>query len=355
MSTHQKPGRLRRRLSWIFGSLVALILVAVSATWWVARDQIETALQRTQADLAADGVTLDYSALGFSGFPLQMEAKLERPTLTWPDGSWQGPPAVSGAAWLTDPLSLAFSAPGDGRLRIGPQDLTIDSGQADAQVRIGDQGLDTVAVLLGNARIALPQGDEVLGLGTAEAAVAPVRPLRSATESSSFTLLLRDLRLPAAAASGLGADLQSLDLAGRISGPLFPGAGPVMARIWQEGGGSLALERLDIVWGALRMEASGLLGLDQALRPQGSLNLEVADPDALLKALERSGQLQPGLAERYSGLLAGLARPRDGLSGRWVAIPLELRDGRAFLDLPIPFVPDIELARLPPLFPSQSF
>ncbi|GAB5467686.1 MAG: hypothetical protein Kilf2KO_07160 [Rhodospirillales bacterium] len=350
MTEIAKPKRRRRRFTLFGGGLIGVLLIALGVTWWVARGEVASALAETQRNLAADGVRLDHQGLAFSGFPLQLEASLARPSLVWADGRWEGPAEVTGGAWLNDPFLLRFTGPGSNRLQLGPLTLELESRSAEAVANLGERGLDNLTLAIEDATLRFPDSGAQADLTKLDAEVGPLQPLRDAQDSTSFAVLLDRLTLPAAAVAGLpglGRELKVLQIYGDLTGPLVPGPAAAVAQIWRQGDGVLDLTQVVLDWGDLQLEASGRLTLDGGLRPVGTLAVQIAGLPNLLQDLADSGHIKPGVARTYSGLLSGLAQPREGRAGRWIGLPLVLRDGQAFLKLPLTQIP---LARVPPLF-----
>lgn len=346
----QHRRRLRRGLTVGACGLLGLCVIVLAVGWWVLRGEVAAALSDFERQAAGQGYRVDHQGLSFSGFPLQMKAALERPEVSWRGGRWQGPAAVTGDAWITDPFAFRLALPGSNRLDLAGLGMQIDSGLAEASLRMGAPGLDSFALDLRDAALVLDGSSEEARLASLDLSAAPLLPLDDAEAVSDIRLDLLSLLLPPALAqafAGLGPELQHLSLQAALSGPLAPGPAAGQARAWRDAGGSLRILALSLRWGDFQLEARGRLGLDGALRPLGELQVEMAGLPQLLETLGAAGLLDPGLSRSYGGLLRGLAQPRQGREGRWLTLPLILRDGRARLRIPFAEIP---LARLPPLF-----
>ncbi len=347
----ERRARRRHPLVIAAAALLLLVVAAVPAIWWIARDQVAGALDNAQRDARKDGITLAHQGLSFSGFPFQLSATLNRPRATWSDGSWQGPEQMVGRTSFSDPTLLRFDGKGTHRLVLDGLGFTIDSEQADALVEIGSAGAEGLQAALADAKVDLDQGLGQALVKRLDLAAAPLPPLSDPTQRTTVVLNLEQLTLPqvlGAAIPDLGAEIQSGSLRALLTGPLKPGPAPMMLRAWRDGGGYIDLEQAELTWGPFSLEAGGRLTLDQELRPTGTLNLDIAGAPAVLKALAAAGKFDPSQARTYGKLLEGIAQPRDGKPGRWIALPLVLRDGHAYLQLPLGRIP---LARVSPVVP----
>ena len=349
MSDPVRKSRRRRRLKIGGGCFVGVVVLAVVAVWWIARGEVAAALVQAEQQARAEGYDFRHQGASFSGFPLQLEVSLDQPEFAWNGGRWRGPTGVTGGAWLTDPFNIHLAGPGPHRLELGPLALEIDSRVAEGLVEVSTKGAEAFTLTVRDADIAVVGGSGTGDLAQLDVSAAPLPPLKDAKRVMAIGLDMASLVLPSEASdqlAELGPEIQSLRLRAGLSGPLRPGRGRNLVGTWREGGGHLDLDLLSLQWGGLQLLASGRLQLDEALRPAGTLDLEVAGLPLLLQALAAQGKIDRGLARTYGGLLGGMAQPRPDREGRWIALPLVLRDGRAFLKLPFS---DIPVARLPSL------
>jgi len=344
--------RRRRRLAFYgLGGLAALI-AAAGAAWWVARGETEALLERAREDGPRQGYALDHRGLDFSGFPLELQASLSRPRLTWDNGSWQGPATVTGGAWLTDPYAIELKGAGRHQLVLGPVTVDIDAAVAEAQVELASGGPEALSINLEGLDLWLAGSGEAAGrLANLDIGAAPLPPLMASSDVTALSVEMDGLVLPVSTpflTDRLGTEIQSLRLDADLTGPLAPGPPDLVARLWRESGGHLRVRHLAFAWGGLQVEAKGMLSLDRALRPMGELALEVSGLPQLLESFAAAGLLDPSM-QRYAGLLAGMAREREGRSGTWLPVPLQLVDGIAYLKLPLTRIP---LFRVQPVITS---
>jgi hypothetical protein len=148
--------------------------------------------------------------------------------------------------------------------------------------------------------------------------------------------------LPPIRNNPLDGEVEFARLDGRLEGAI-PDAAPRRALgLWRDAGGVLVIERLELLWPPLDMEARGRLTLDEALRPKGELTARIADLPALLDRLAARGLIP---AEQLPAMkLASLAfAGGTNARGRPVTeLPVSFRDGYLLLG-PVP------LTRLSPL------
>jgi len=347
----EKTQRRRRRRRWglVAGGLLLLVVIAVPVLWAVVRVRVEADIHNLQEQAAHDGVTLDHKGLSFSGFPMEMALTITRPSAVWSDGAWQGPEVIGGSTSFDNPASIAFNVSGQHRVTAGPVKAVIYTQNADALVEVGAVGAKAVKATLRGIEVDLTDGLNEAQIERLDLHANPLRPLSDAAIATRFALDLQTLRLPAgltAQLPGLDREVQSVKVRGQLSGPLGLGPAPQVLANWRDGGGNLRIETLALTWSALQLEATGRVSLDKALRPVGALQLQIAGLPTFLQALRKQGQTDRSVLSSYAAAVQGLARPRSGKEGKWVSVPLLLRDGRAYLKL---FFHEIPLMRLQPV------
>ena len=145
-------------------------------------------------------------------------------------------------------------------------------------------------------------------------------------ETPVFNLVFDVNGLGFAAASGLpfGDAVNHIGFSGRVLGPLdlargFPAKDALAA--WRDGGGTVAVSRLEAVWGPLGVRASGTLALDAAMQPIGAF---IAKFKGFITGVEE-------LRKR------GLIRSRDAVTATLVlgALSRKDSDGKTSLNLSV--------------------
>lgn len=315
-------------------AVVAAAFVGYTAYWLYAKEQIKASVAVWAEAQRAEGYEISYDRMRVTGFPYRFEVRMTNPSVRALAGEmWSarlnGELAANALPYdfghwilaIDGPLTLERDAPERCALRVEMTSarLSFAAGQGGVTERLGAE-LDGLRVFTLDGPAPLVRAMDSLRLAMRMEeddrlhARIQVTGLQANEESA-------DPRL--AGAFGLNTQLLRLDATvSRWS--LIAGGAPVSA--WSEAGGRLAITESRLEWGPARMDASGDLGLDAQLRPEGRLSLALFDPEAFASALIAGGFVAP---ENQDALrLAAVLAPR-GEDG--VAMPLRLRDGGVFL------------------------
>ena len=96
------------------------------------------------------------------------------------------------------------------------------------------------------------------------------------------------------------------------------------AAAWRDGGGSLEIRHLALIWGPLDLTASATLALDDQLQPMGAGSARLVGYAETLDALAAHGAISRSAATAAKAVLSLLAHnPEDG-SPPDVEVPLTL-------------------------------
>ena len=111
---------------------------------------------------------------------------------------------------------------------------------------------------------------------------------------------------------------------------------------WRDGGGTLELQALRVLWGNIDLRANATLALDRDMQPEGAGTAELSGADTLIDMLIQSGALKP---EQGGGIkqTLGLLSQTTSDGRRVVAVPVTLQARR----LSIGPVPVAELPVIP--------
>ena len=137
----------------------------------------------------------------------------------------------------------------------------------------------------------------------------------------------------------MGQAVDLIDVAVAVKGAIRGGPRPQALAQWRDEGGTLEVERVELVWGALSGTANATMALDAAMQPMGSGTASIQGYGEIVDALVANGQMKPGDALLARLGLGVLAKPG--------------RDGRPQLEGPITLqnselrVAQIRVARLP--------
>jgi hypothetical protein len=159
-------------------------------------------------------------------------------------------------------------------------------------------------------------------------------------------LAIESMTLPDAAGGGLGRDIQTFRLDGRVNGPGPDSLEPAAIIAWRDAGGTLDVHALALDWGPLIMSASGTLALDSDLRPIGAFNTRMRGFAVLIDRLIEQGTVDPLIGQAAKAALYLLADNRAA-GGPVLAVPITLQDGWLSVG-PVPLI------KLEPIFPAPG-
>ncbi len=332
-----------RRLTAVLVVALAVAAAALSGYWFWYAGQIEDGVARWAAEQRQRGYRVTYGGPEIDGFPLTHVARLEGPTIEAPSGwRWQGPP-LTGRMKVWDPQRIAVSFAGLHRL--DGQD-TGTAGGAEIEI----VAADAVVSVRPDGRLQGVQAEfsglELRGyLGEPLRAAAlrvhlrplypdqPTQPIHFAFDGEA-----RDIRVPPAIASPFDPHAEHMRAQGRLEGAI-PDAEPRLAlTLWRNAGGWLVLDRLDLDWAPITLEATGRLTLDEALRPLGDLQTRIAGLPALLDRLVAQGLMADNQARLTKLAVLALAAERDSQGRAVVELPVSFRQGYLYLG-PFPLLP----------------
>lgn len=113
-------------------------------------------------------------------------------------------------------------------------------------------------------------------------------------------------------------------------------------QLWQAAGGRVKLLEATVSGGGGALGASGQIGLDAARRPDGNINLSLANAPALMKALAGAG-LMPEFLVNLAPAMMAVGMPGTLNGGPANTFPFVFRDGRVALGM-------LPLGKIGPLF-----
>lgn len=313
-----KPNSPPRRL--LLGGLAAVLLLGLGQVllWrWMA-GQVEAGFGAWVAARRAEGWVVEHGAPVRGGWPLAARLRVPDLRLASGEAEWRMA-AMDLAVALLRPQRLEVGLAGEHRLRLGGAAWPATAERLTVSLPVERRALPSEAAIEGGGlRVG---GFAVSGLRldleTHEAAGEgePGLALRGGLEGL-------DLPDPV---PGLGGRLERAGLDAALTGPLPPGASRAQAAAWRDGGGTLALRRLDLAWGPVAAALQATLSLDQALQPMGAGTLRLTGAAAALDALVAAGVVAPrgaGMARMMVGML-GRVPPEGGPPRIEVPVTLE--------------------------------
>ncbi len=329
------PGRppynsaMRRLVLTLF--LLLVLAGGYTAYWLVLAHQLEAGLGPWAEAQRAAGLTVAWQSVAVEGFPASFRLRFSAAS-----AAGDRPVRFSAAAPLlvakARPWNLRqwrLSAPQGAGATLPEEASGCDSAAADGSISLG-RGRSTVIDLslrdlAGNG---LAAGLRIAG---AEARLElPDRPPASHLDAGiTAAVRLSDVTLPKAVPA-FGKEVETLSLALTVKGALPPGKLRDALAAWRQDGGTVELTDGSLHWGALTLDASGTLALDDQLQPIGALTATIENQNAIVDAAVASGNLRAADAGLVKIVLGLLAKP--GADGKKrLTVPVSLQNERLYL------------------------
>ena len=321
----------RRRKLWIILLAVPLLLLAADTLYWqIAVRNLEDGFAAWVRQQRAAGWTEANQAPVRGGWPLA--ATLTVPAMSLAGGS---PDIPGGLAWSVDRLVLSIALPRPDQLRIAAEGQQRLRFSGNPEVSYTADQLDVVLPLRGSPwppsldvtvdhLRATPPHDA--GVDTLHLHLDFQPEAQSGEPALAFALQAEAINLPSRSARPLGPRIASLAVDGALNGPLPAGRTPAeRATSWRDGGGSLEVQHLALVWGPLDLTASATLALDDQLQPMGTGSARLVGYAETLDALATRGAISRSAATAAKAVLSLLANNPDDGSSPQVEVPLTLQ------------------------------
>ncbi|HME27600.1 MAG TPA: DUF2125 domain-containing protein [Acetobacteraceae bacterium] len=323
----------RRRRLWIILLATPLMLLAADTLyWWIVVSNLEHGFGAWEAAQRAAGWTEQHGPAVRSGWPLA--ATLTVPAMSIAGGN---PSIPGGLAWTADRLVLRVALP-------QPQSLEI---MPEGRQRLRLAGYAEIPFTADRTRLVFPlpaapwpgsmelvtdnlRADTPIG---GDASVQSLRlhldfspDAQSGEPAVTFSLKTEMISPPSGIVRPFGPRIANLELDGTLSGPVPVGHTPAeQAAAWRDGGGSLEIQHLAVVWGPLDLTASATLALDDQLQPMGAGSARLVGYAETLDALTAHAAISRSAATATKAVLSLLAHnPEDG-SPPDVEVPLTLQ------------------------------
>jgi len=225
------------------------------------------------------------------------------------------------------PRSMDIEVFGEQRLRIGdiPEIVATGSRMSAVLDPVSDREAWALDVVAERPRLASVDGWDV---SAAQAGFHLRMPASVGTGESQigFSFNTGSVVLPISVRSPLGRMIRQLSFDGTLGGPL-PALQPPApwATAWRDGGGSLQIQNLAVIWGPLTLAGAATLALDDQLQPMGAGTSRVTGYAATLDALAESGALSRSAATAAKAVLSLLAGGGDDGDAPDVDVPLTLQ------------------------------
>lgn len=360
-SPRKRKRRPARLPAWAgFAILLGLLVIAYAGYWVFLGAMLKQGLADVVQDQRRQGVEIVHGPASLGGFPFSVTARLT-------DASARATPDQGGWTWSSPAVSLIVRPWQPTVIRADlheaphrithpqappPGSFEVQADQADLSVRVDTRGriLGIGAdITAGRARAVGPDGKAVPGPGgtlgrlTLDYRHTPLLDPDSRDITRTLSAQVRDLILSDTGDLPLGPRIASADLEAVMLGGVSRDRRLEDAlRAWRDGDGRVRIDRLGLNWDPLVLEAAGLLGLDAALQPEGTVNTRIWGFGTAIDMLQARGLVRGRDATMAKVLLGTLSsRTTDGR--QQLEIPVIIRDGHVWAG-PVALMP---LPRLP--------
>ncbi|MBE0533145.1 MAG: DUF2125 domain-containing protein [Rhodospirillales bacterium] len=347
-----RPPRRLRAAKWALGAVGAGIVIGALyiGLWYYAAALARNSLLGWVEAQRREGAVVAFEHLDIGGFPFHLRLVLDKPAFSLPaaDAPW-GWEAVQVVAEMRPWNFQRFTvqAPGrhalmwtangtrwtaEGHADIVNAQIRLDGGRVvDSHIEVeaadfaGDGPLDRLA----------------LGRGTLDLVLSPGTTATDRTPVADIRLTARDLGVPTVWGLPLGADIAAIELAAAVLGGVPPG--PLVDALagWRDGGGTVEVRHLGLIYGPLTLAADGTLALDADLQPIGAFTTRIEGFFETVNALHEKGLIRSQDAVTAKMVLGVLSKRND--AGRIsLTVPLTVQERRLYVG-PVP------LAVIPPV------
>jgi hypothetical protein len=310
--------------------LLAAAMAGYSAYWLILANNLKAGLGPWADAQRAHGYVVTWESVTVDGYPgvfrlrfghaaasssLHLPLQAAAPTLLGEARPWN-----LHRWWVSAPEGISVAAPSEG--------AGLSAGAVDGWVLTDAEGgtaIDLIAQRLAGSGLAAG-----FAVASAEAQVTLADHAPAGGDAlPSAAVRLKDLTLPAPLPP-LGDTIEALTLQGAVKGALPPGRLRDALAVWHQKGGMVEITGGALRWGALAIDATGTLALDDELQPVGALSATIEGDSTIIDAVVALGKLRPGDAQLLKSVLALVATPVPDGRQR-LALPLSLRGGRLYL------------------------
>jgi len=347
---------LRRRLLALLVLMPVLAIGVEAVVWLVAARQLESGFQGWVAARRAEGWQVAAGAERLGGWPFAAIVTIAGFAISGGQNLVPG-----GLAWRTGRLVLRVDLLAPDKLLLlptglehfriaGSPEVALAASRVEAALpaQPGPDAADDIEITAEDARLGTTAlAPDLVRAGTlkvdasldepgegasqiSSAAALGTPPGSIATERSAVLIRIDATRVDVARVRlpALGPDIALVSLSAVMTGPLPSGpAWTVGLGAWRDGGGTLTVRDLSLVWGPLAVGAAGRLALDRAMQPAGEGTARIVGYAETLDAMVADGSIGRGAATAAKAVLMLLARPSTTAGAPpEVDVPLRLED-----------------------------
>jgi hypothetical protein len=326
-------GKARRRWRpWLIALAVPVTLIAADALYWhIAERNLEQGFAAWLAARRADGWVATTQPGVPGGWPLAATLTIPGVSLSGATGEIPG-----GFAWRAEKLTLRYvlwrprevtiATAGAQRLRFAdgpPISYTVNDLRLEVPVQADAPQFAELSAEAIHAD--LPGGSNV-SLGGLQLHLDLLPDASAGRPTLRFAFRAKTISPPAPFNQVLGPRITNLTADGALDGPVGQvGTPEVRAAAWRDAGGSLAIQRLALIWGPLDLTGSATLALDRQLQPMGAGSVRAIGYANALDALATHGFITRSTATAAKAILSLLAHNPDDGGPPDVEVPLTLQ------------------------------
>jgi len=121
----------------------------------------------------------------------------------------------------------------------------------------------------------------------------------------------------------LGRDIKSFALSAQLNG-LLKSLQKTDVEKWRDGGGTVELERFNIIYGSLKLNSKGTLSLDKNLQPIGALSARIIGHQETIDALRNARIINS--TQAFTARLIFAAMQKSSPLGPQLDVPISIQD-----------------------------
>lgn len=315
-------------------ALVVLLVLAggAYAAYWFAAASTMRGAVTAWAAAPGDGTTVRIADIAISGFPTQLVADIPRIEVQRSDAL--GLTYIGENVRVMRPLRggdvvVSVRGPQTVSYRDGTETRTLraKADLASLELRSGDDGaFSGFNLILGNLTVERPDLAPLtarriqvqMGKGSGLGNFIP--------ERSRFTVRIENMVMPEHRRGPLGDTIEQFATNAALTKGIDSANLPVSLAAWRDTGGYLTLVETVLKWGSLDLQGqgSGVLKLDDQMRPAGGLNVQLRDYLLTVDAFHAARRLSDEARAAVQQLVGFLST--RGADGR-VGLPLEIVNG----------------------------
>ena len=332
---------------------VAAMAVAVAAAyagyWYFASSRVERLIEHTVAG-EYPAIRITHGKVAVTGFPFSIRLRLEAPEIVAEHAQvrWRSDAAtIEIQPWNLRRYRLALVSPHIvelGKLQ-GLHRLDVASEHIVVVAEFDGDGAMAGAMLdLSDLKITNNDGQRASTIAKLKIRFSGVSSMETEPLDSTFEISISAdaVDIPALDVQPLGSRIRKVRAGFKLLGEISK-YDKVSVDAWRQAGGTVEVQWLQAVWGALDLRAVGTVALDDELRPLAAMTADIRGFAEALQALATAGVISTAVARTGSMALGLIATPSSDGFPPVLTVPLTAQDGGLFLG-------PVRLARFPTLF-----